>query len=98
MAIDIIDAHVWLGEEHHLKLDAPELIARLDASKARLAIARPMGAELAVFNARGNDRVLGAGERVRGLVTANPWFGDQAIEELRRCEDRGAVGLYLHPS
>jgi predicted TIM-barrel fold metal-dependent hydrolase len=96
--IDIIDAHVWLGDEHHLKLDAPELIRRLDESKIIVAIARPMGAELAVFNTRGNDRVLSAGERVRGLVTANPWFGDEAIGELRRCHERGAVGLYLHPS
>jgi len=96
--IDIIDAHVWLGEEHHLSLNAPELIRRMDDAKVAVAVARPMGAELAVVNARGNDRVLAAGQRVRGLVTANPWFGDEAIAQLQKCRDRGAVGLYLHPS
>ena len=35
-------------------------------------------------NREGNDRVLGAGPRIKGLATANPWFGPEAVEELRR--------------
>lgn len=94
----IIDAHVAVGREHHLSLSEAELLRRMDESGIDLAIARPMGAEIAVSNGRGNDRVLSIGPRVRGLVTANPWFGDVAIEKLEHCIDRGAVGLYLHPT
>ncbi len=94
----IIDAHVAVGREHHLSLDENELLKRLDEGGIDLAIARPMGAELAVLNRRGNDRVLSLGPRVRGLVSANPWFGDEASDELKRCRDRGAVALYLHPT
>jgi predicted TIM-barrel fold metal-dependent hydrolase len=57
-----------------------------------------MGGELVVSNRAGNDRVLSAGERIRGLATANPWCGSAAIDELSRARDRGAVGLYLHPT
>jgi predicted TIM-barrel fold metal-dependent hydrolase len=57
-----------------------------------------MGGELVIHNRAGNDRVLSAGNRVRALVSVNPWVGDRAIDELSRCRERGAVGLYLHPS
>lgn len=96
--LSIIDAHVALGDEHHFGLDAADLIRRMDAHGIAVAIARPTGSELAVHNRRGNDRVISAGPRVRGLATANPWYGDEAVAELERCRDRGAVGLYLHPT
>jgi hypothetical protein len=94
----IIDAHVMLGQEHPFVLDADELLRRMDASGIEMAIARPMGAELVVDNQAGNDRVLNASARIRGLVSANPWYGRRAIDELKRCRQAGAVGLFLHPS
>jgi uncharacterized protein len=93
-----IDAHVMLGEEHPLTLARDELLRRMDRNEIEVAIARPMGADLAVDNRAGNDRVLSAGSRVRGLASANPWFGQRAIDELKRCQQLGAVGLFLHPS
>jgi hypothetical protein len=87
-----------LGEEHPFAMDADELLRRMDAHGIEMAIARPMGAELVVDNRVGNDRVLGAGERIGGLVSANPWYGRRAIEELKRCRQAGGVGLFLHPS
>src|SRR6516225_317041 len=94
----IIDAHVALGEEHPFRLESAELLRRMDEHGIALSLARPTGAELAVFNHRGNDRVLSAGPRVRGLATSNPWLGQEAMAELGRCRERGAVGLYLHPT
>jgi predicted TIM-barrel fold metal-dependent hydrolase len=94
----IIDAHVALGREHHLELDAPELLARMDRHGVSTAIARPLGAEVAVNNRAGNDRILGAGERIRALATASPWHEKEAIAELSRCHQANAVGLYLHPT
>jgi predicted TIM-barrel fold metal-dependent hydrolase len=94
----IIDVHAMLGQGHHLVLDPEELLRRMDRHGIHKAIARPLGAELAVANRAGNDRVLGAGGRVGALVSVNPWFGAAALDELKRCRDLGAVGLFLHPS
>jgi uncharacterized protein len=96
--VPIVDAHVALGDEHHFRLDPPELLRRMDGHGVAFAIARPTGGELAVHNRRGNDRILSAGPRIRGLVTVNPWYGEQVIAELERGRDHGAVGLYLHPT
>jgi uncharacterized protein len=93
----IIDAHALLGEETYLSLDVKELVSRMDAAGVETAIARPMGAGLVVDNRLGNDSVLSTPPRVRGLVTANPWWGSQALDELARCRDRGAVGVFLDP-
>src|SRR5262245_19332438 len=87
-----------LGQEHPLSLDRDELLRSMDKHGVEAAVARPMGAELVVDNRAGNDRVLGADARVRALVSVNPWFGASALDELKRCRDAGAVGLYLHPS
>jgi predicted TIM-barrel fold metal-dependent hydrolase len=94
----IIDAHALIGEEDHLHLTADELLRRMDASGIETAVARPMGAGLVVYNREGNDMVLRAHERIKAWVSVNPWYGDKAIEELKRCHDAGAVGLFLHPS
>lgn len=94
----IIDAHVMLGTEYPLVLERDDLLHRMDLHGIEKAIARPVGAELVVNNRDGNDRVLTAGSRIRGLVTANPWFGERAVDELKRCQQAGAIGLFLHPS
>lgn len=94
----IIDAHAMLGRETYLALEADELLRRMDAAGVATAIARPMGAGLVVDHAAGNNRVLNAGPRIRGLATANPWWGAAALDELARCRDLGAVGLFLDPA
>jgi uncharacterized protein len=93
----IIDAHAMLGKETYLELDASELQRRMDAAHIELSIARPMGSELVIDNRAGNDRVLNAGSRIRGMVSVNPWWEAKAIEEIKRCHDLGAVGLFLDP-
>src|SRR5262245_47405169 len=97
-ALQIIDAHVMLGAEHPLRLERNELLRRMDLHGIEKAIARPMGAELVVDNQAGNNRVLNAGSRICGLVSANPWYGEKTIDELKRCRQAGAIGLFLHPS
>lgn len=94
----IIDSHALLGWENHLSLEADELLRRMDANGVATAAAHAVGAELAVDNAAGNDRVLNASSRILGWATVNPWFGDRALDEVKRCRDLGAVGLFLHPS
>ena len=86
-----------LGHETYLSLDAESLLQRMDQSQIDLAIARPMGAGLVVDSRAGNDLVLRAGPRIRGMVSASPWWATKALEELSRCRDEGAVGLFLDP-
>lgn len=94
----IIDSHALLGHEYPFSLSTSELLAKMDEAGIAMAIARPVGAELVVDNRAGNDRVLRAGPRIRGWATVNPWFGKSALDEMRRCREAGAVGLFLHPS
>ncbi|SIO30241.1 hypothetical protein SAMN05444166_3619 [Singulisphaera sp. GP187] len=94
----VIDAHAMLGRETYLVLDPGELLRRMDAAGVATAIARPMGAGLVVDHRAGNDLVLKAGPRIRGLATANPWWGAPALDELARARDLGAVGLFLDPA
>jgi len=94
----VIDAHAMLGDETYLRLDADELLRRMDAAGVDLAVARPMGAGMVVDHRAGNDLVLKAGPRIRGLATVNPWWGPKALDELARCRDLGAVGLFLDPA
>lgn len=94
----IIDAHVMLGAEYPLALELDELLRTMDAHGVATAVARPLGAELVVDNRQGNDRLLAAGSPIRALVAANPWHGGGAIDELKRCRDLGATGLFLHPA
>jgi predicted TIM-barrel fold metal-dependent hydrolase len=94
----IIDAHVMLGAEYPLSQRLDNLLRKMDRHGIERAVARPMGSELVVDNAVGNDRLLTAGPRVSALVTANPWSGERAVEELKRCRQLGATGLFLHPA
>ena len=94
----IIDSHALLGDEYPFRMDTGELLAKMDAAGIAMSIARPVGAELAVHNRAGNDRVLKASPRIKAWVTVNPWFGQSSLDEMRRCRDAGAVGLFLHPS
>jgi predicted TIM-barrel fold metal-dependent hydrolase len=62
-----------------------------------------MGRHLAVKNAEGNDLVSKYVEehpdKFVGLATVNPWWGEEAVEELRRALKRpGMVGVKLHPA
>jgi len=86
-----------LGDETYLSLDAAELLRRMDDAEIETAIARPMGAGLVVDHRAGNDLVLSAGPRIRGLVSVNPWWGTRGLDELACCRDHGAVGLFLDP-
>jgi predicted TIM-barrel fold metal-dependent hydrolase len=94
----IIDSHALLGDEYPFSMSAAQLLEKMDAQGIAMAVARPVGAELVVHNRAGNDRVLSASPRIKAWVSVNPWCGASALDEMRRCRDAGAVGLFLHPS
>lgn len=96
----IVDAHVHLGEGYHLSLDVDALMELLDEAEVERAVACPIDHCLAVHNREGNDLILAAvrehGDRLVGMASANPWFGDAAVDEVRRALGEGLAGLIVH--
>ena len=97
----IIDAQCTVGKGIDTDLSADDLIAAMDANGVTKAVIAPVDRYLAVYNREGNDDLLAAGRRHPGrlypLATSNPWYGEKALEELKRAFEEGAVGLKLHP-
>lgn len=96
-----IDAHVHIGQGIRMSLDVDTLLRRMDQAQIDLAIACPMDRHIAVANREGNDLMVKAvkehPDRLVAMAVANPWFGDQAVAELRRALQQGLLGLKLHP-
>ncbi|HUV07389.1 MAG TPA: amidohydrolase family protein, partial [Spirochaetia bacterium] len=99
--MQIIDIHVYLGEGRHLQLGTRALLDLMDEAGVDYAIACPTDRYLAVFNREGNDLLLRAvkehPDRIGGMASVNPWFGEPALAELRRSLDAGLMGVMLHP-
>jgi len=96
----IVDAHVQLGEGYHLSLDINGLLEQLDEAQVERAVVCAVDHYLAVHNREGNDLILAAvrqhGDRLLGMAAANPWFGDAAVDEVRRALGEGLAGLIIH--
>jgi len=98
--MDIIDAHVHLGEGRYRQLDVAGLLRRMDDAQVAFAIACPVDEYVAVDNREGNEIVLRAvrahPDRLAGMASANPWYGERAAEEVRRALSEGLTGLKLN--
>jgi predicted TIM-barrel fold metal-dependent hydrolase len=101
----IVDAHVHIGTTiRHFKpiqVTADGILREMDANGVDMAVLCPAGAELAVHNRQGNERVAAAvrahPDRFIGLGTANPWYGEAALAELDRAvKGLGLSGFKLH--
>lgn len=99
--MNVIDAHVYLGEGTHLQLSVDRLLEWMDEADIGKAVACPVDHCLAVHNREGNDLILSSvrahPDRLVGMACGNPWFGNTAAQELRRAMAEGLQGLMLHP-
>ena len=99
--MSIIDAHACLGQGMHLQLGVDELLRLMDEADISTAIVCSVDHYLAVHNVEGNDLLLRAAhkhpDRIVGMASANPWFGEKAVQEVRRALGEGLLGLMLHP-
>jgi predicted TIM-barrel fold metal-dependent hydrolase len=97
----IFDAHCHLGQGLDYAVRARSLLKEMDDCGVERAIVIPADRQIAVWNREGNDEVLAAArehpDRLTAFCTANPWFGEKAVEEVRRAFQIGAAGLKLHP-
>jgi predicted TIM-barrel fold metal-dependent hydrolase len=98
----IIDAHVHLGHSREKSLEADQLLLQMDQHGVERAVVCPVDQEIILHNRSGNDRILAAvrghPHRLAGFAVANPWYGEEAVAELRRAIGEGLRGLKLKSS
>jgi predicted TIM-barrel fold metal-dependent hydrolase len=96
-----IDCCVTLGNEREKRYGAGRLLRDMDKAGVDMAVIAPLDSEIAVFNRRGNARILKAATRHRDrLIPAcavTPWSGKKGLEELERAIGEGSRMLILHP-
>jgi len=99
--LKIIDGHCHIGQGVAYSQTADELLGEMDRHGVSASVIVPADRFIAVYNTEGNNEVLSAAkdhpDRFIPFATANPWYGDKALDELRRAFDLGAKGLKLHP-
>jgi len=97
----IIDAHAHVGQGRYKSLSGDELLRQMDENNIDRAIICPVEEQITVFNRQGNEdiqvQVHHHLDRFIGFAVANPWFGQNAVDELKRALDVGLRGLKLHP-
>jgi predicted TIM-barrel fold metal-dependent hydrolase len=98
----IIDGYCTLGVDREYDLTEAALLKAMDKSNVDRAIIAPVDRYLAVNNREGNDFIRKAAsarpDRLIPACSANPWYGDAALEEIRRAAEAGARLLVLHPA
>lgn len=98
----VVDGHRHLGVGVDMDDRAEDIVADMDRHDVAMTVVVPSDREIAVDNRAGNDSVLAAAaahpQRLAAMATVNPWYGNRAVDELRRALTHGAVGLKLHPA
>lgn len=97
-----VDGLLFLGRSHFgYGLDPAPAVEGMDSVGTSVALAAPMHPSGAAF-AAANDSLAAAalesGGRLVPLCRVDPWEGEAAVTELRRCVAQGARGVFLHPS
>jgi len=97
-----IDGYCTLGVDREYDLTETELLKAMDGAEVEKAVIAAVDRFLAVDNREGNDFLLKAAashpDRFIPSSSVNPWYGEGALEELRRAFGEGARLLVLHPA
>lgn len=95
------DALCVIGKDREFDLNEDALLAAMDSRQVDKAVISPVDRYYAVHNHEGNHQMLEAArrhpDRLLPACTANPWLGDEAVQEVRRCLQQEACLLVLHP-
>jgi predicted TIM-barrel fold metal-dependent hydrolase len=96
----VVDAHCSLGQGRYIQQTPEQLLAQMDRAGVARAVVGPVHEHITVYNREGNDEILAAvrsyPERLIGFATANPWYGEKAVNELSRSLAAGLCGLVLN--
>lgn len=97
----VVDAHCHVGVGHEYQQTPDDLLREMDAWGVDRAVICPVDRCIAVDNREGNRFVLSTvrehPDRFYSFATANPWYGQKALDELRWAIGEGARGIKLHP-
>jgi hypothetical protein len=100
-ALQTIDAYCTLGVDREYDLTEYALLKAMDVAGVEQAVIAAVDRALAVHNREGNEFLRRAAamhpKRFIPSCSVNPWFGEAALEELKRALDAGARMLVLHP-
>jgi predicted TIM-barrel fold metal-dependent hydrolase len=98
----VVDVHCHVGHGRIWGQSQEQLLREMDRASVDMAVICPVDYQIAVANREGNDAVLAAcrahPDRFRGLAVSNPWYGELAVEELKRALGQGLAGLKIHAS
>lgn len=94
----IIDAHTHVGRHFAHSQTSTDLIMRLDSAGVNRAVVIPM-CEGEFNNEEVHRAHVDFPDRLIPFCLVNPYDGEKAIAEIRRCvEERGFKGIKLHPT
>jgi uncharacterized protein len=100
--VTVVDGHVMLGQGRDASLTTDELLTTMDRLGIGRALISPAEGYLPVRNREGNEFVAAAAAssdgRLLAYAVATPWLGADAVEELKRAHDAGAMALKLDPA
>jgi predicted TIM-barrel fold metal-dependent hydrolase len=98
----VLDGHAMVGIGRDASLAADELLATMDRLGIDRTLVSPAEGYLPVRNREGNELTAAATAasdgRLLAYAVATPWLGADAMEEVRRAREGGAVALKLDPA
>jgi len=102
MVYRIFDAHAHIGKDLFCKMSAEELVDGMKNWNISKAVVSPMGRAVISNLAETNDELSSVinryGDKLVGLAAANPWYGQEAVEEIDRAiGSLGLRGIKLSP-
>jgi predicted TIM-barrel fold metal-dependent hydrolase len=97
-----IDGYCTLGVDREYDLTVHVLLEAMDKASVDRAVIAPVDRCMAVRNREGNDFLLKAADvhpdRLIPACSANPWYGEDAVDEVQRALGAGARMLVLSPA
>lgn len=96
------DALAFVGDGVYQKQSAETLLAAMDRHGIQKTLIAPTEEAVTVFNEAGNTEIQRLvrefPDRFLGYAVANPWYGAQAVQCLRRALDGGLAAVYFDSS
>ena len=98
----IIDSLSFIGQGRYKNQSVEELIQRMDQNGVEKALIAPVDEYVVAYNTEGNLLVQAAcaayPDRFIGYAVANPWFGNEAVNSLKRALENGLSAVYFDSS
>ena len=97
-----MDIIAFVGEDLYCKQSPEMLLEEMDRNGVSRSFIAPSEKYVTVYNREGNDWIAQIckrwPDRFCGYAVANPWYGEAAVEELKRALDLGLQAVYFDSS